>query len=54
MESIGEMNKTKKGPVKKSFKCTKCNFETNSQSGLKVHDKKKHTCVDNVKFPKKM
>ena len=43
----------KEVPAKKSFKCTKCDYETNSQSGLKVHDTKKHTSVDKVKFPKK-
>lgn len=52
IESIGELNKIKKGPAKKSFKCTKCDFESNSQTGLKVHDKKKHTSVENLKFPK--
>ena len=51
IESIGEMDKMKKDPVRKSFKCTKCNFETNSQTGLKVHDRKKHTSAENVKFP---
>jgi rubredoxin len=53
VKSMGNMNNNKEVPPKKSFKCTKCDYETNSQSGLKVHDTKKHTSVDNVKFPKK-
>ena len=50
IESIEEMNKPKKVPVKKSFKCTKFNVETNYPSCLKVLDKKKHTSVENVKY----
>ena len=39
--------------TEKSFKCEKCNFQTNSQSGLKIHNKKKHTLVNKETYPKK-
>ena len=36
----------------KSFKCTKCNFEKNSQSRLKIHEKKKHTTIEIENYPR--
>ena len=39
-------------PAKKSFKCAQCEYETNSHSGLKVDETKKHTSVDNEKCPR--
>ena len=46
MKSIDQTRSTKEKQTLKSFKCSKCNFETNSQIGLKIHDKKKHTSLE--------
>ena len=45
MKYIEGTRKKETNKSDKSFKCTKCNFETNSQSGLKIHGKKKHTVI---------
>ena len=42
----------KKTKMRKSLKCTKCKFETHSQSGLKIHQKKKHTTIEIEKYPR--
>jgi hypothetical protein len=47
-----QINNKKEVPRTKPLKCTKCQYETNSRSGFKVHQAKKHTSVDKVKFPK--
>ena len=36
----------------KLFKCSLCDFETNSESGLKIHSKKKHTKLDKEVYPR--
>ena len=33
-------------------KCDKCDFETDSERGLKVHASRKHTTISNNKYPK--
>ena len=40
-------------PVKcvKNMKCGKCEFETSSERGLKVHMKREHTAFSADKFP---
>ena len=35
-----------------TFKCTKCQFETNSEKGLKTHYTRKHTIVTSTGYPK--
>ena len=52
MKSIEETRKMETNKPEKCFKCTKCSFETNSQSGLKIHSKKKHTEVIKETYPK--
>ena len=43
-------NKTKhKG---EEFRCSQCDFVTNSQHGLKIHSKKKHTSVLDLEYPR--
>ena len=46
-----EDNKIKK-QIQKSFKCSQCNFETNSKHGLRIHTTKKHTLTGNETYPK--
>ena len=54
VQKIKELMEKDKSEPEKSFKCDKCNFGTNSRSGLKIHEKKKHTIVSNVNtYPKK-
>ena len=47
LKSIQETRNSKE----KLLKCKKCNFETKSHSGLKIHEKKKHTSVV-AEFPR--
>ena len=35
------------------FKCSKCDFETFSKKGLKIHMKRKHTKYETLKYPRK-
>ena len=35
-----------------TFKCTKCQFETNSEKGLKTHFTRKHTIITTTGYPK--
>ena len=42
---------TQRKPVNK-LKCTKCDFETQSEVGLKTHITRKHTAVASVGYPK--
>ena len=51
LKAIEESRNTKEKQTK-SLNCTKCKFETNSQSGLKIHEKKKHTTIDIEKYPR--
>ena len=37
-------------PDKSTFKCSECEFETNSSQGLKVHKKRKHTLTGNEEY----
>ena len=54
IQKIKELMEKEKSEHDKTFKCDKCNFSTNSRSGLKIHEKKKHTIVSNNKtYPKK-
>ena len=39
VQKIKELMEKDKSEPEKSFKCDKCNFGTNSRSGLKIHDK---------------
>ena len=48
--SLLEKEKTKK--VQKSFVCSSCPFKANSENGLKIHVKKKHTAVDTEIYPR--
>ena len=48
--SLLEKEKTKK--VEKSIACSSCDFKTNSESGLKIHVKKKHTAVEKEIYPR--
>lgn len=52
IQRLKETRNTKEKQNAKSFKCTKCNFETNYKNGLKIHEKKKHTSVEMVNFPR--
>ena len=52
LKTIEESRNTKEKQISKSFKCTKCNFETNYQSGLKINEKKKHTSIEIEKYPR--
>ena len=36
----------------KERKCDKCVFETDSERGLKIHIRRKHTSINNKKYPK--
>ena len=53
MQDTGRKDSKDEYETEKSFKCEKCNFQTNSQSGLKIHNKKKHTLVNKETYPKK-
>ena len=48
-ENIFEIQKK----PKELFKCTKCNFESQSKKGLNTHITRKHTDTAILKFPKK-
>ena len=48
--SILESMTTQKAP--ETFKCTKCQFETNSEKGLKTHLTRKHTIISTTGYPK--
>ena len=39
-------------PVTDKFKCEKCDFETDSEKGLKTHTTRKHTILANGNYPK--
>ena len=47
--SILESMTTQKAP--ETFKCTKCQFETNSEKGLKTHLTRKHTIISKTGYP---
>ena len=44
--------KTKQNPIA-GHNCTKCDFQTQSEKGLKTHMTRKHTDTTNIKYPKK-
>ena len=44
--------KTKQNPIGR-HNCTKCDFQTKSEKGLKTHMTRKHTDTTNIKYPKK-
>ena len=46
------MEKKKTPKLDKSFKCTYCDFATNSENGLKINMTKKHTSVETETFPR--
>ena len=50
-EALFQKNVNKK--VKQSIACLECDFKTNSQQGLKVHMKRKHTLKGTEIYPRK-
>ena len=50
--SVLEKEKEKTKKVEKSITCSFCDFSTTSESGLKIHVKKKHTSVDKETYPR--
>ena len=49
---INKMSKiNEKNTTEKSFQCSECDFKTDSKPGLKIHQKRKHTCLLNENYP---
>ena len=51
-ESIAAFETSLRVPDNETFSCTKCNFTTESERGLKVHVKRKHVNFEDKEFPK--
>ena len=48
---IEKMYEASENKNKKSFRCSECDFQTDSKSGLKIHQKRKHTSLLNENYP---
>ena len=46
------LEKAKPKPAEKLFKCSNCDFKTNSENGLKIHMRKKHTSLEKETYPR--
>ena len=51
--TVEQVLKKDSAPEKRKFKCSECDFETNSSQGLKVDVKRKHTLSGNETYPRK-
>ena len=51
-ESIAALEISSKAADNPKFNCSKCNFTTVSERGLKVHMKRKHESLEDEQFPK--
>ena len=52
IENISETSNECEQSEAKQFKCENCSFETNSERGLNIHKKRKHTNYESEKYPK--
>ena len=53
MEKVSILEKSSIQNISEMLKCTKCQFETRSEQGLKTHITRKHTTISTTSFPKK-
>ena len=53
LETISNNDKLSEVETNEKFKCDKCDFESSSKHGLKVHPTRKHTNITKEKYPRK-